>query len=576
MCGIIGEIGKVNVMGDILDGLKKLEYRGYDSAGVAVFTDAGVRRVRAVGSIAALEEKLRNDAPAGTLAIGHTRWATNGKVTEANAHPHRAGKFTAVHNGIIENAAALKAEYFACDAFESETDTEVVAKLLDRFYTGDVGEAIRRTEAVLTGSWALGILCDDCPGTLFAAAYGSPLLVIETANGRCIASDAGAVQDPVTVTKLENREYAALTANAVTIYNEKGEPVQKAPLTATAGALTLDKGGYEHYMMSEIMQQPEAVRRTLEAVPDEDYIRDAREIVIVACGSAYHTGLVGARLFESVRRIRAHAEIASEFRYADPIIGPETLCIFVSQSGETADTLAALRLAKEKGARTLAIVNVPGSAIATESDEVILTRAGREIAVATTKAYSAQLAVFYCLALGKTEALGRLPEAIYTAIAENDEKCRRVAERIAGCRNIFFIGRLLDNAVSQEGSLKMKEISYLNSQAYAAGELKHGTISLVEPGAPVIATVTDETILTKTASNLHEVKARGAFTIVIAAKHLADKIEADLTLTVPDVGPLLSPSVAVVPMQLMSYYTAKALGCEIDKPRNLAKSVTVE
>ncbi len=576
MCGIIGKIGKVNCMKDVLEGLKKLEYRGYDSAGVAVFTDEGVKRVRAVGNISALEEKLAGTDLDGRLAVGHSRWATNGNVTEKNAHPHRAGRFTVVHNGIIENAAALKTAYFENDAFESDTDTEVAAKLLDKFYDGDVGRAIRQTQRLLTGSWALGILCDDCPDTLFAAANGSPLLVVKTESGCYIASDAGAVPDAVEVTKVENREYAAVTAGGYTIFNENGDALQKAPLAAAAGALSLDKGGYDHYMMSEIMQQPEAVRRTIEALPDGDLLGGAKEIRLIACGSAYHAGLVGARLFEAVRRIPARAEIASEFRYADPIIGRDTLCIFISQSGETADTLAALRLAKEKGAPTLSIVNVPGSAIATESDRVILTQAGREIAVATTKAYSAQLAVFYALALGKTEALGRLPEAIYTAIAENDGKCRRLAERIAGCRNIFFIGRQLDNAVSQEGSLKMKEISYLNSQAYAAGELKHGTISLVEPGSPVIATVTDPAILSKTMSNLHEVKARGAFTVVITTRALAPGLEADVTLTVPDVGPLLAPSVAVIPMQLMSYYTAKALGCEIDKPRNLAKSVTVE
>ena len=576
MCGIIGMIGRVNCMSDVMEGLKKLEYRGYDSAGVAAFTPDGVRRVREVGSLAALEKKLAGTGLDGKLVIGHSRWATHGGATEQNAHPHRAGRFTLVHNGILENAAALKETLFAGDAFESETDTEVAAKLLDRFYTGDVPAAIRAMQDALTGAWAFGILCDDCPDALFAAANGSPLLIVKTENGFCVASDAGAVKNPLSVTKLEKREYAVVTANGFTIYNEKGEPVEKAPLTLTAGALELDKGGYEHYMMSEIMQQPAAVRRTIDSLPDGDLVGTPDKIVIVACGSAYHAGLVGARLFQSVRRIPATAEVASEFRYADPIVDEKTLCIFVSQSGETADTLAALRLAKEKGARTLSIVNVPGSAIATESDEVIYTQAGREIAVATTKAYSAQLAVFYALAMGKTEALSALPKKIYTAIHENDEKTRRLADKIAGCRNIFFIGRLLDNAVSQEGSLKMKEISYLNSQAYAAGELKHGTISLVEPGSPVIATVTDETILAKTLSNIHEVKARGAFTILITTASLASEVDADEVLTVPDTDKNLTPSLTVLPMQLLSYYTAKALGCEIDKPRNLAKSVTVE
>ena len=575
MCGIIGQIGKVNCMADVLEGLKKLEYRGYDSAGVAVATENGIRRVREVGAIARLEEKVKKEGLDGKAVIGHSRWATNGKVSIENAHPHMAGKFAVVHNGIIENASALKAE-MPGETYESETDTEVAAKVIEKCYTGDPLTAVREATLRFTGSYALGVLCEDTPDTLYAAALGSPLLAIVTENGCCIASDAGAVKGAKEIYRLENRETAVLTAEKIVIYDPDGSEIRKEPLSHAAEALTLDKGGYEHYMMSEIMQQPEALRRTIESLQPRDVFAGVKEVVVVACGSAYHAGLVGCRVIERVRRIPARAEVASEFRYADPIVGKDTLCIFVSQSGETADTLAALRLAKEKGAKTLSIVNVPGSAIARESNEVILTLAGREIAVATTKAYSAQLAVFYALALGSAEKLRTLPEAVYTAIQENDAKARALAHKIAGCKNIFFIGRQLDNAVSLEGSLKMKEISYLNSQAYAAGELKHGTISLVEPGTPVIATVTDPAILPKTVSNIHEVRARGAFTVVITTKSLADGIEADAVLTVPDTDPLFAPSLAVVPMQLLSYYTAKALGCEIDKPRNLAKSVTVE
>ena len=575
MCGIIGQIGRTNCMKDLLEGLKKLEYRGYDSAGVAVVTPEGVRRVRQVGNIAALEKKVEKTGLDGLAGIGHSRWATNGRVTEANAHPHVGGRFTLVHNGIIENAAALKEE-LGNETFESETDTEVAVKYISACYEGDPLEAIRRATARFTGAYAFGILCEDTPGTLYAAALGSPLLAVKTARGCCIASDAGAVRDPEEIYRIGDRETAALTADGIRFFDADGNELKKEPLSQVAQALSLDKGGYEHYMMSEIMQQPEALRRTVESLEEKDWLGDAKNVVIVACGSAYHAGLVGAKVIERLRRIPARAEVASEFRYADPIVGPGTLCIFVSQSGETADTLAALRLAKEKGARTLSIVNVPGSAIARESGEVILTLAGREIAVATTKAYSAQLAVFYCIALGTPKPLAGLPEAVYAAIRENEAKAKALAPKIAGCKNIFFIGRRLDDAVSQEGSLKMKEISYLNSQAYAAGELKHGTISLVEPGTPVIATVTDPEILPKTLSNVHEVKARGAFTIVITTKSLSSGIEADAVLTVPDVDPLFAPSVAVAPMQLLSYYTAKALGCEIDKPRNLAKSVTVE
>ncbi len=608
MCGIIGKIGEENVVPALVEGLKKLEYRGYDSAGLAVETERGFDRVRSVGKIANLEKALEAHPLTAFAGIGHTRWATHGRPSEENAHPHYSpdGRFSVVHNGIIENAEEIKATLLPADArFASETDTEVVAHLLEKFYDGDPIRAIAETERVLRGSFALGILCSDFPGTLYAAAFGSPLIAAKGADGLYISSDVGAVNDTETVYKLTDREIAALGDGAIRLYDRNGDPIEKTPEKISVDAMLMDKGDYEHYMLFEIMQQPDAVRNTL--IPllregetklddyglSEDFIKnDLREIVIVACGSAYHTGLAALRLFEGLARVPCRAEIASEFRYADPVIDSRTLTVFVSQSGETADTLAALRLSKEKGAKVLSIVNVAGSAIATESDSVIYTKAGREIAVATTKAYSAQLAVFYALAIrvaylrGQIGAqaqaqlihkLGQLPEGIAETIRMTEPTAKALAERVCAAKDMFFIGRQLDFAAATEASLKMKEISYLNSQAYAAGELKHGTISLVEQGTPVIAIAADNKTTEKTLSNISEVKARGAFTVAVTTQTLAGSFaQADLCVVVPDVDRLFSCSLSVIPMQLLSYYTAKKLGCDIDKPKNLAKSVTVE
>ncbi|MBQ7687696.1 MAG: glutamine--fructose-6-phosphate transaminase (isomerizing) [Clostridia bacterium] len=608
MCGIIGKIGEENVVPALVDGLKKLEYRGYDSSGVAVETAAGLDRVRSVGKIRNLEQALEDRPLSAKAGIGHTRWATHGKPSEANAHPHYSpdAKFAVVHNGIIENADEIKAKILPPDAkFASETDTEVIAHLLQKFYTGDPVQAIAETEKRLRGSYALAILCTDHPETLFAAACGSPLIAAKCADGLYVSSDVGTLSQPQTVYRLRQKEIAMLQNDTIRLFDETGAPIRKEPEKISADAILTDKGDYEHYMLFEIMQQPEAVRRTL--IPllqngetsleayglSEDFIKnDLQNIEIVACGSAYHTGLAAARLFEELAKIPCRAQIASEFRYAEPVIGEHTLTVFVSQSGETADTLAALRLSKAKHAKILSIVNVAGSAIATESDCVIPTKAGREIAVATTKAYSAQLAVFYALAVrtaflrGAISAdeqaklvheLGLLPDKIEETLQRVLPDVKKLADEIADRSDMFFIGRQMDFAAATEGSLKMKEISYLNSQAYAAGELKHGTISLIEDGTPVIAVAADEKITDKTVSNICEVKARGALTVAVTTDALKDRFsQTDRLITVPETNRMFSCSLTVVPLQLLSYYTAKNRGCDIDKPKNLAKSVTVE
>ena len=610
MCGIIGKAGDENVIPDIINGLKKLEYRGYDSAGIAVLGENGYSSVKTAGKVDALSEAVSacRCAP-GETGIGHTRWATHGAPTDKNAHPHFSpdGKFAVVHNGIIENASELKKTVLSADeVYASETDTEVAAHLISFYYKGDPIEAISKTVNVMKGSFALGVLCSDFPETLFAAAYASPLFAAKGKSGTFIASDMGAVgEDTEQIYKLSRREIAKLTKDSIEFFSADGAPIVKNTVNVQVGKLGLEKGGFEHYMLYEIMQQPDAVRDTLaplikdghiirhEGFPDGAFVRDRlNRIRIIACGSAYHTGLVASSLIEQYCGIDCRAEVASEFRYSAALIDGNTLTVFISQSGETADTLAALRLAKEKGAKTLAIVNIEGSAIATESDAVVFTRAGREVAVATTKAYSAQLAALYALTLylarekgamtaaqegAFTEELLKLPEKIRLTTETVSEAVTELAALLAGHEDMFFIGRLLDSAAAMEGSLKMKEISYINSQAYAAGELKHGTISLIEEGTPVIALATQDDVFTKTAANLCEVKARGAYTILITEERfLSREFEADRVIAVPDTADPFAVSLAVVPMQLLSYYTAKNRGCDIDKPKNLAKSVTVE
>ncbi len=608
MCGIIGRVGSDNVVPYLLKGLECLEYRGYDSAGIAVHTEKGIATCKTVGRLAGLRETAEKENPQGVVGIGHTRWATHGGPSVSNAHPHFSHdkKFALVHNGIIENSNELAETELAGVSYNSETDTEKVVHLLTKYYNGNVVETISKVISLLKGSYALGILCTDYPNTIFSTAMSSPMVAAKTADGGFICSDAGAVSAYAKeYYPVKNGEICVLNESKIKFYNPDGSPLEKEAVKIDVDELTADKQGYEHYMMLEMLQQPNAVRNTImsliknnEIVFDnvditDEYIKnELREVVIVACGSAYHAGVVGKQLIKSMGNIRASAEIASEFRYVDPLIDNHTLAVFISQSGETADTLAALRLAKEKGAKVLSIVNVSGSAIANESDNVIYTKAGREVAVATTKAYSAQLAVLYTLAIRLAKGNGRitadqekkmafelaaLPHKIQQTIDNNIEKAESYANKFAKAEDIYFIGRRLDYAASLEASLKMKEISYIHSEAYAAGELKHGTLSLIDPGVPVVALAGDGEIFGKTYSNICEVIARGADMLVVTTesnKALAD--EFDNTFIVPNTLPQFNVSLQIVPLQLLSYYTAKKKGCDIDKPKNLAKSVTVE
>lgn len=608
MCGIIGRVGSDNAVPYLLKGLECLEYRGYDSAGIAVHTVNGIQAVKTVGKLDGLKEKLEKEEPKGFVGIGHTRWATHGGPSIANAHPHFShdGRFALVHNGIIENSKELAERELVGVEYNSETDTEKIVHLLTKYYNGNVVEAISKVTSLLKGSYALGILCSDYPDTVFSTAMASPMVAAKTCDGGFICSDAGAVSSYVgEYYPVKNGEICVLNGDGLRFYGADASPLEKRAVKIDVGELTADKQGYEHYMMLEMLQQPDAVRNTImPLIKDnaiflgnvdltDDYINNAlREVVIVACGSAYHAGVVGKQLIESLGNIKASAEIASEFRYSDPLIGEGTLAVFISQSGETADTLAALRLAKQKGAKVLSVVNVSGSAIANESDNVIFTRAGREVAVATTKAYSAQLAVLYALAIRLARGKGKitsdeekkmayelasLPHKIQQTIDRNIEKAEEYSSLFAKAEDIYFIGRRLDYAAALEASLKMKEISYIHSEAYAAGELKHGTLSLVDPGVPVVALAADGEIFGKTYSNICEVMARGADMLVVTTESNRELVsEFKNTFIVPDTLPQFTVSLQIVPLQLLSYYTAKKKGCDIDKPKNLAKSVTVE
>lgn len=608
MCGIIGRVGSDNVVPYLLKGLECLEYRGYDSAGIAIHNDNKIISCKTVGRLAGLRQAAEKNKLEGTVGIGHTRWATHGCPSEANAHPHYShdGRFALVHNGIIENANELAETELKGVSFNSETDTEKVVHLLSKYYNGNVVETISKVISLLKGSYALGILCTDHPDTVFSTAMASPMVAAVTEDGGFICSDAGAISSYAKeYYAVKNGEICVLNHNRAEFYGVDGQPIEKKAIKIEVDALTADKQGYEHYMMLEMLQQPDAVRNTilpliknngicLDEIDISDcYIKnDLREVVIVACGSAYHAGVVGKQLIESMANVRASAEIASEFRYSEPLIDEHTLAVFISQSGETADTLAALRLAREKGAKILSVVNVAGSAIASESDNVIYTKAGREVAVATTKAYSAQLAVLYALSIrlakGKgciteeqekkmTFELAALPHKIQQTIDRNMDKAESYAEWFAKAEDIYFIGRRLDYAASLEASLKMKEISYIHSESYAAGELKHGTLSLVDPGVPVVALASDGEIFGKTYSNICEVMARGAELLVVTTESNKSLVsEFKNTFIVPDTLPQFTVSLQIVPLQLLSYYTAKKKGCDIDKPKNLAKSVTVE
>lgn len=608
MCGIIGYLGEEQAAGVLTDGLERLEYRGYDSSGIAVFGRNGVQTVKSNGRLSVLRDKLSEQGvPKGTLGIGHTRWATHGKPSDVNAHPHSGnrGIFTVVHNGIIENYSELKSTLEAEGVrFASDTDTEVIAQLLERHYTGDLLSSVLSAVAELKGSFALGILCADSPDTLVGVRKSSPLLAAVCEQGYFIASDITALL-PYTdkIYRLEDGEICVFKSGSIRFSDFKGNNVEKHCETVGAGARSAEKNGYEHFMKKEIFEQPDAIRATVTphilpdgkiilgaAVDGLGTIEEIEKIFIVGCGSAYHAGIVGKYVFEELLRIPVEADIASEFRYRNPVLNSRSLVIIISQSGETADTLASLRLVKNSGARVLSIVNVEGSSIATESDCVLFTRAGPEIAVATTKAYSAQLAMLYVIALyfaqelgtvGKDEltelshALSELPDAAEKALG-TDMAAMHLAEKYYKLDHAYYIGRNLDYASALEASLKLKEISYIHSEAYPAGELKHGTISLIEEGTPVIALCCCERLLSKTASNIEEVRARGARIISIMSESQKDRINYDEVLSVQDTHPLFFASLEIIPMQLFAYFAAKFKKCDIDKPKSLAKSVTVE
>ena len=608
MCGIVGYIGDNQAAPILLEGLEKLEYRGYDSAGVAVFSENGIRVAKAKGRLRVLSELIEGGkAVAGTLGIGHTRWATHGAPSDVNSHPQTSegGKFAVVHNGIIENYLYLKNHLMRRGVqFVSETDTEVVAQMLEYYDRGNILETIAKVISKVEGSYALGIISTEYPDRLFCVRKDSPLIIGVGAGENFIASDIPAILAHTRdIYRLKDNEIAVLTRDAVEFYNPDGDPVEKTIEHIEWDIEAAEKGGYEHFMMKEICEQPKAVRDTIaprirngRVVLDDitltaEQLKSFTKICIVACGTAYHVGVVAKYAFEELLRIPVEVDVASEFRYRKPIIDERTLMIIISQSGETADTLAALREAKRAGCRVLSIVNVVGSTIANESDDVIYTWAGPEISVASTKAYSTQLAVIYLLTLYIGEKLGRLsaeeldryiaelqqiPELIEKMLAHK-ENIQFFASRYFNAGDMYFIGRNVDYAASLEASLKLKEISYIHSEAYAAGELKHGPISLIEDGTLVIALATDGRLFDKMMSNIREVKARGAVVLGLATEDRTEIAEqTDMVFYIPKVSPFMLPSLSVIPMQLFAYYVASMKGCDIDKPRNLAKSVTVE
>lgn len=608
MCGIVGFTGKTQAAGFLLEGLERLEYRGYDSAGIAVLENGGIHIEKTTERIRNLIEKTDNGSTVnGTIGIGHTRWATHGAPCTKNAHPHVSsdGKFAVVHNGIIENYMALRDSLKADGVeFASETDSEVVPQLLAKFYKGDLFEAVSKTVAQLEGSYALGIICTDCPDTLIAVRKFSPLIIGLSKDANYIASDVTAIVSHTRdILYIEDGEIAVLTPDGVKLYDSDKNELHRSAAVINWDVAAAEKGGYDHFMMKEIMEQPNAVKQTIESrikgreivfeglKLTEEKLKTINRIEIVACGSAYHAGMVGKYVLEEMLRIPTSIDYASEYRYRNPIVDDKTLTIIISQSGETADTLAALKEAKKRGSHTLSIVNVVGSSIANASDDVIYTWAGPEIAVATTKGYTTQLSVIYLIAVWAARILKtmdsdrlekifddicRLPELIEKVIL-SEPKIKEMAKHCGDPKSLFFIGRNIDYAVSLEASLKLKEISYIHSEAYAAGELKHGTISLIEEGRTVIALAAYEGLFEKLLSNVKEVKARGAYVIACATEgHTEIAKEAEEVIYIPKIDPLLLATLEVVPFQIYSYYVALYKGCDIDKPRNLAKSVTVE
>ena len=595
MCGIIGCNGVEAAVPVLINGLKRMEYRGYDSSGIAVLTRGKAEIRKKKGRVAALVKELEQSAKLKTaIGIGHTRWATHGKPSDENAHPHQSGKFTLVHNGIIENHAVLKEQYLKLTAMKSDTDTEVAVHLLNRFYSDNCLEAIAHTARLLEGSFALAVICEDEPEKLYCVRQASPL-VVGLGEGSFAASDTAAISENInTLYRMDDGEIAVLEKDKIVFYDFGLNRIEKAPDEFEKSSYSADKGNCEHFMLKEIYEQPEAIRKTVDAYLDESgfklnlKIEKPERIFIVACGSAYHTGLVGRRVIEQLAKIPVSVETASEFRYSDPLVSERTPVIIISQSGETADSLAALREAKKRGAKTLSIVNVKESTIAAESDFVLLTKAGPEIAVATTKAYGAQLAALYLLGIYFAEKFGtadekelrKLKKALtdlhksVSAALGCEEQIKEIAGRLRNIDRAYFIGRGLGFAAAAEGSLKLKEISYIHCEAYAAGEMKHGTISLIEKDTTVIAMNTQKELTHKLQSNIDEVRSRGAR--IVAVTSTDSKTDTDETVTVPEVHPLFAVSTQIVPVQLLSYHIARLRGCDIDKPRNLAKSVTVE
>jgi len=608
MCGIVGYIGEKNAAQLLVHGLRKLEYRGYDSAGIAIFRNNKLDVIKTRGRLDALEAKIGDMTLSSTIGIGHTRWATHGEPNDVNSHPHlsQSGKMVVVHNGIIENYTMIKD--FLEDKgvkFKSETDTEVIAHLIEYHYSGDLMSAFLTTLNELEGAYALGLMCVDNPDEFLAARKDSPLIVGLGQGENFIASDIPAILEHTReILIIEDKEVVRVSRNKVELFNLLGEPMTRDVFHVDWDVEAAEKGGFEHFMMKEMSEEPQVVRATLgprikngkidlqlPAISDE-MLHGIEKIHIIACGTAFHAGMVGKYALEKMTRIPVDIEVASEFRYRDPIVTDKHLAIVISQSGETLDTLMALREAKGKGAKVLAIVNVVGSSIAREADAVLYTWAGPEIAVASTKAYNTQLTALYLVAcdfayrLGlmddesmkhATTSLSSMPQALET-VMQNKETIQRFAAEHFNAQSVFFIGRGLDYALSMEGSLKLKEISYVHSEAYAGGELKHGTIALIEKGTLVICPITQDSLLEKMVSNIREVKARGAVVMAITPERMVNMVAkvADTVISIPDIDSSFAPIVAVTPMQLFAYYVSVMRGNDVDKPRNLAKSVTVE
>lgn len=608
MCGIVGYIGKQNAVDVLIDGLRKLEYRGYDSSGIAIVENDTLNVQKAEGKLVNLQEKIKDDNLHSNIGIGHTRWATHGRPSDYNAHPHTSqnGRFAVVHNGIVENYLSLKETYLAGEHFTSETDTEVVAHLLEKFYNGSFEETVIKVLDVLEGAYALVMVCADEPDKIIACRKDSPMVLGVGEGESFIASDVPAL---LSYTRncmyIEKGELCVLTRDGITIKNHNLEVIEKEIHAIEWDAEAAEKEGFEHFMLKEIFEQPAVFKKTIagriqggnvhfdEFELTAEQVQKWKKIYIVACGTAYHAGLVGKQIIEKLARIPVEVEIASEFRYRDPMLDEDTLVIVISQSGETADTVAALREAKKHGCKVMAITNVVGSAIARESDYVIYIWAGPEISVASTKAYTTMLIAEYLLGVylaqqkgmpnaeeraAILEGLQSLPEVTERVLTDDYlAQIQKAAEGFKDANDIFFIGRGFDWAIALEGSLKLKEISYIHAEAYAAGELKHGTLALVTAETPVIAICVQESTYDKTASNIKEVKAREASVLAIINEgdDQAQKF-VDQTLAIPKINNFIAPVLAVIPLQLISYYTAKIRGCEIDQPRNLAKSVTVE